>query len=664
MINTDGWITIGTRLSTDKFDKQMSELENKIDSEEKKQELLNSKTKEYEQDLENATRQVNELAREYEKATEKAEQLRDAMKNAPKGSFERTQLTGEYNEQVKKVDQLSNALDKAEATQSRLANKVNQTKLQYQNSTKAVDKLRGRVELINLTRQNRDIKSITDGISGAIKKVGKLALAVLSVRSAYALLRQASSTWGQYNEQYARDLEYIRFALASGLAPILEKIVQLVSTLMTYVNYLSNAWFGRTIFASAKDFEKMKNSAGAVAKSTKEIRNNLASFDELSILSQSTSGGIGSGFLAPSFDLGNIENIEVPEWIKWLGDNGDTVKNALIGIGTGLGALKLSDLASKLGLVHEKLTLLKGFGVAVAIKGIADGIEDLEKYMDDPTLENLGQTISDVGEAVIGVGIATGNLPIIVGGALTVVTGYFVENWDEIRDTTQKGIDYLKEQAPIVEELFGETGKYIYEDVLGVSEDVLGTVDTTINSFNNMFHDFMAMLEAVRKGDWTNAWAKFKDIFKSAWEGITSIVHTQVNSIIRFINFLITRTENFVNEMIDGLNSLGADIQHVKFNKIPLLGQQNLAPAPSMADLGIAGPVRGQQLAVQSQQSEQQGFAMPEFISSIAEGVSNMSQEITVKFEGTMAQFVRDLKPHIEVENRRVGTKIISGGTN
>ena len=653
MIKLDGWITIGTRLDTDKFDKQISDLENKIDSEGKKQEFLNNQTKEYQTELQKANREVNALTREYDKAVKKAEVYGEALRKAEKvtpRSPKIFEFRSDYNEQVKKVDELALKLDKAEKVQSQLQNKVEKTKLQYDKSVKSADRLRGKIETINFNRHSKEVNTLTNNMGKAIRKVGKLALAVLSVRSAYSLLRQASSTWGQYNEQYARDIEYIRFALAYGLAPVLEKIVQLVQTLMTYINYLANAWFGKTIFASAKDFEKMSKSASGVAKSTKEIKNNLASFDELNVLSKSASDGAGQGFLAPSFDFGNFD-VEIPEWIKWLGDNGETVKKTLIGIGGALGAMKLSELATNLGLVSSKLSLIKGIGVGVAVKGIAEGVQDLQKYIDEPTLENLGKTITDVGEAVVGVGIATGNLPIIAGGALTILTGKFVENWDEIRDTTQQGIDFLKEKSPVIERIFGKTGKIIYDDVLDNCSEVLSTVDTTLNSFSKMAYDFGGIIQALADKDWARAWQKFKDVCKDAWEGITAIIRVQINSIIRFINLLIDRTENFVNNFIDGLNNLGASINRVNFNRIPLLEKQNVVSMPTMNQLGIQGPTIGNT-----------SFDTSGTGNSIAERVSNISQDITVKFEGTMAQFVRSLKPQIEIENKRVGTKIITGG--
>ena len=75
MITIDGWITIGTKLSTDKFDKQIKDLEDKIDSEEKKQELLNNKTSQYQKELSSVSREVNTIAKEFGDAVDKAEQL-------------------------------------------------------------------------------------------------------------------------------------------------------------------------------------------------------------------------------------------------------------------------------------------------------------------------------------------------------------------------------------------------------------------------------------------------------------------------------------------------------------------------------------------------------------------------------------------------------------
>ena len=325
MINIDGWIKIGTKLDTTEFDKEVSNLEDKIDSAEKKQELINQKTSQYENQLKAVSNEVNRLSQEYEKAVEKAEELNATAIKGATGSYENYQATLDYEEQVKLVDELAGKLDKAEAKQTTLTQKVAQSRLQYENSTKAIDTLRGKIQKINLKRQEKEFKEIekstartTNNIQNGIKKIGKMALAVFSVRSAYIALSRASSTLAQYNDQYAADLEYMRFAIAQGLAPVLEKIVGLAQTLIAYVNYLAQSWFGINLFAnaSAKAFQDMSKNASNSAKSTKEMKNNLAGFDELNVLSQNNATGEGAeGGVAPSVDFSKVEEVEIPEWL-------------------------------------------------------------------------------------------------------------------------------------------------------------------------------------------------------------------------------------------------------------------------------------------------------------------------------------------------------------
>lgn len=678
MITIDGWITIGTKLSTDKFDKQMSDLENKIDSEEKKQELLNNKTKEYESDLRNATRQVNELAKEYDNATAKAEELANAMRTTPKGSFQRMQLADEYNEQARKVDELSAKLDKAEKSQSNLQRRVTQTKLQYENSGKAVDRLRGKISQVNLKRQQYEFKEverstnrIKDGIQNTIGKIGKMAMAVLGVRSAFMLLRQASSTWAQYNEQYAKDLEYIRFALASGIAPILEKIVSLAQTLMAYVNYLSNAWFGKTIFASAKDFEKMQKSASGVAKSTKEIKNNLAGFDELNVLSSNQdAGGAGGGVTAPSID---IEEVEIPKWLIWIKDNGELIRDILIGIGSAIAGIKLAKLLSSLGLISEKLISIKALGIGAMIYGIVDGIRSLIKYLKDPSYENFGNMIKDIGIAIIGLGALLGSVPVAIAGAGVLILGIVIKYWEQIKEFLQNGIDWLRGLGDKIEEIFGKPIRVLYDTVLNILQIILNTFDSTFEAIKGIFDGFIMFIKGVFTGDWEMAWEGIKTIFSSTWNGIVGIVKGAINIVITLINGMLAGLEAGLNWVIEKINLLsfevpdwipgiggqvwGFNLPKFSFGRIPLLARGGIVAKPTQAIIGEAGREAVMPLDNNTEWMDLLADRLSERL-----GTGAGEQEVTIRFEGTMAQFVRELKPHIEVENKRAGTRIITGG--
>ena len=152
-----------------------------------------------------------------------------------------------------------------------------------------------------------------------LKKLGKWILSVFAISTAYSAVTKAMSTLSNYNTQIKTDLEYIQYALASALQPIVEKIIQLSYKLLGYVSLIAKAWFNIDIFANS--------SASAFADANKEatsLSKTVAGFDEMNILSDSSSS---SSITTPSYDLSGMEDIEVPDWFKWVLDNGDKLKN-------------------------------------------------------------------------------------------------------------------------------------------------------------------------------------------------------------------------------------------------------------------------------------------------------------------------------------------------
>lgn len=66
----DGEITIGTRLDTDKFDRQISDLEKKMKKEEDKKIVIDAKLGSQQQELEKARQETDKLADAYQRLKE------------------------------------------------------------------------------------------------------------------------------------------------------------------------------------------------------------------------------------------------------------------------------------------------------------------------------------------------------------------------------------------------------------------------------------------------------------------------------------------------------------------------------------------------------------------------------------------------------------------
>ena len=185
---------------------------------------------------------------------------------------------------------------------------------QYSRLIKQLDRLQKKQADLNktdLSEIERSIDKVGNSVSKTISKVGRWALAVFGVRSAYMLVRQSASTLSQYNEQIASDLEYIQFAVGSMLQPVIEGLISLAYKLLTYVNFIAKAWFGVDLFANASAKAMEKGS-----KSAEKMKKSLAGFDEMNVLNDNgTTGAMGA---TPSFDLSSPENVEPPAWLVWI----------------------------------------------------------------------------------------------------------------------------------------------------------------------------------------------------------------------------------------------------------------------------------------------------------------------------------------------------------
>ena len=80
----DGSIMIETKLSTNKFDKQVADLEKKIKDEEKKSELKLKAKLQAEDELKRHKQAIFEIEQEYEKTSQQVEHLQNIMSKQSK----------------------------------------------------------------------------------------------------------------------------------------------------------------------------------------------------------------------------------------------------------------------------------------------------------------------------------------------------------------------------------------------------------------------------------------------------------------------------------------------------------------------------------------------------------------------------------------------------
>lgn len=488
---------------------------------------------------------------------------------------------------------------------------------QYEKLTDKLKNLIKKKEEFNKTDFSNitgSIQNIGSGIEGITKKVGKWALAIFGIRSAYNFIRNSIATLSRYNEQMGVDVEYIRYLLASTLQPVIENLIQLAYKLLAYVNYIAKAWFGVNLFANASTeaFEKQQKSLGKSAKKAKELQKTLAGFDEMNILQENGdvgSGGGGGGVSLPSFP--SMEDVPVPPWLQWIVDNKEEIITGIAGIVAGLVGLKLG------------LDPLKALGVGLALTGIIKSIKSLINFLKDPTFENFIEIIIGIGTAITGVGLIIASLPVVITGAIVAIFAVFLKYYDEIKGLFQKGLDWI--EGPFLDkmrELFGPIGDLIVTPIaMALSylkssfENWYGGIRQIITGIINLF-----------KGD-------FKNGITNVFTGLKSVLLSPINALISAINTLIKGVNRISFDVPDWIPAIGG--KHWGFNipQIPRLAKGGIINQPGTGVmLGSAiGGERGQEGVIpltDSQQMELLGEAIGRYITVNANITNTMNGRV------------------------------------
>ena len=579
-------------------------------------------------DLEKSINEYDTAQKEVERLTAKLEELREVRQSIMQQgdfTFVTPQGTVGFSNEYKDVEREIQKANTDLVKQTEIINsqggsidknraKLESMKQKHDEISQKVSEYKQKIENVKMQKQVADVEKLKSGfnnvgssIQGAVKHVARLALGIFGIRSAYMALRRASSNLASYDQQYATNLEYIRYALTQMIAPVLQWIVRLAATLLGYINAIVQAWFGINLFSrgSAENFNKMKAGASGVSKAVKQIKKDLAGFDEINKLTDQsdtgTSAGAG-GVGMPSFNLSKMQG-DPPKWLQWIIDHKDEILSTLAGIGAGLVFLKLGELAKHLGLIKGEMLGIKALGFGVMVAGIIYTIQSLLKYLKDPSWENFGKVIQGIGIAIVGLGILIVNVPLIVAGAIVLILGLLAKNWDKIREGFNKAIDWIKglgdkacqwffSNIDTIKEKFGWLGVGITAVFVGaldwITKLVAGIVEVIRDLLDGLFKGTKRILDGIIQ--------IFRGDFKS---GIISILKGIANLIIGVLNGLISGINAIIYPVRAIIAALGTvmgkswTVNSVKIPKIPYLKTGGIINMPNKGTL-VGGAIAGE----------------------------------------------------------------------
>lgn len=427
------------------------------------------------------------------------------------------------------------------------------------------------------------LSNVNKSASNIGKSIVRWGLTLLGVRSAMTLIRSSMSTLSQYDEQLAKNMEYIRYVIAMALKPLIEYIVSLVFTLLQYINYIAQAWFGVNLFAnaSAESMEKNAKASGTMAKNIKEARKDLLGFDKINKLSSqdTSSGGASGGDTIPSVDLSKmLPQGEVPDWLKWIADYGDLVQKLLFMIGAGLVAIKLG------------LTPLQGFGIAIALEGIVELVQDLSSYIDklDSSLEDHGTTwkdfgkiIQDIGIIITGIGIVIGSVSLALIGLAVAIVGTYVAFYEEISGFLSKGRELIDDFIHWVEDNTG----VLFAFFLGILDGLYDFFVDTIHGFIRPMKDVFDGILLIFKGDFVGG-------FTSIMRGLGNKIISIINRLIDVINMVFSPLRQMIT-LVGRVTGQNWSITDVKIPRASYLAKGGIINYPGRG-VPLVGAIGGE----------------------------------------------------------------------
>ena len=244
----------------------------------------------------------------------------DTSKFAVNTKREITGISKKFNKLSGKKIDLENAVQKSQKKDVKVEEKASQADSVSKNTSafsKMIPKLKG-ISGMTVGIKNQ-IKKWGTGLKNGLGHILKYACTLIPLKDIYSVLTSSASSWlssqNAEAKQLSANIEYMKIAMGSVFAPVIQYVTSLIYQLMRAIQSVVYAFSGINIFAKATA-SSMKGTAGSAKQASKSLS---SVHSEISNVSENNSEGDGG--TNPNIDLSQMDNMpnSITEAIK----NGD-----------------------------------------------------------------------------------------------------------------------------------------------------------------------------------------------------------------------------------------------------------------------------------------------------------------------------------------------------
>lgn len=507
-------------------------------------------------------------------------EYQNLSKEATKLEQQITSINSKLNETKQQYNQIAMQIQEVSSKQGIWGNAINKIKNSMSSLKGSSDNIKKSFSQIpNITNKiNTKITQIGKGLKQGLGHVLRYAGALFSLQTIYSALSSSANAWLSSQNQAAKQLnaniEYMQYAMGSALAPIIQFVTNLVYKLMKAIQSVAYALTGVNIFAnaSADAYSSMADSAKEANKQTKQLAgvhseiNNISSND-------SNSGGGGSGNVAPSIDLSEVDTSMV-SWIDKIKERLSTlfepIKNSWDTYGQPLmDSIKYSfnsnlELIKTIGKSFEEVWL-NGTGeqtcntILQILTSIFNTCGNINKAFKEAwensggteIIQNLWNGLNNILEISKGVAETFekwtssesfqnfANSIIEICNTLSywfeIITAKLKEIWENGGQETFSNllnfISKLSEAVSTLMSFLSPVIEFAVELIGGAVQTIIKVIGDILNSLSGLL-DFIT---GVFSGDWEKAWNGIKEFFSGIWNAIKDLVSGIVEQIWTFI---------------------------------------------------------------------------------------------------------------------------------
>lgn len=540
------------------------------------------------------------------------------VNNALASNKDFTSLDSQAQKLYTEIEMYNKKLTEAKSKISQLKQEINQTATSQGKLTSFFSGFKQKIDQVkpsisNMKNSFKGLPKITQNITNNIKGMGtglknglghvlKYAMALFSLRGIYSILSGCANAWlSSQNagaKQLSANINYMKYAMGSALAPVIQFVTNLVYQLMKAIQSVAYALTGVNIFAkaSANSYASMAGSAKKAKQETKALEGVHNEINNIS--DKDNSDGGSGGTTAPSFDLSKMDN-QMTGWVdkikknllplfepiqkSWSQYGKPLLKSMEYAFNSNIRLIKTIGKSFKevwlngtgektLGIYFQTLTSIfniignintafanawRNNGGTEIIQQLWNGFNNLISIVQDfyKTIEEWtsSENFQEFANSIIGICET-------LSGWFELVTQKLKEIWDNGgRETFSKLLGCISKLVTAISSIISFLSPVI-EFVLNIVTPVVTEIINVIGYVIDALSGLLDFIIGVFTGDWERAWNGIKEFFIGIWNALKTVVVTIFNIIKDIIVSVLNVIKNIWNTVWSWIKQLANTI--------------------------------------------------------------------------------------------------------